>query len=120
MRHGEVRGGGGVLKSRQGLFGRAPFLEDVAQVVVRLGVVGRRRDGAPDEVDGRGGIAPLVADDAEQMQGTGLVGLARQNIGAEPRGLVEPAGALVAQRRLERLIRRCRATAPSGLSTGLA
>ncbi len=121
MRRGEIRlGGDGVLERREGLFRRALFLEDVAQVVVRLGVVGRRRDRAPDEVDGGPRVAPLVADDAHQVQRAGLVGLARQDIGAEPRGRVEPAGAVVAQRRLERLVRRCRAAAPGGLPAGLA
>ena len=62
------------------------------QVAVELGLVRLDRQGLADEVDGRFRLADLVGDDAEQVQGIGLVGVQTQHLPVHLLGLLQVAG----------------------------
>ena len=96
------------LQCQGRLVGRHRFLQPalapqrIAQVVVRLGVVGPQRDGFPDQFDRPGGVTLLELDDAEKVQGHDVVRLSRQNLCVQPLGFGQSAR-LVARHRFPEL-----------------
>ena len=82
---------------------RPPDLGEIR--VIRRG--GRSQgDGAGDQLDGLLGLAELIGSDAQQVQGVGVRGLARQNGLIEPGGVEETPSLVVLEGGLHRVLHR--------------
>jgi hypothetical protein len=59
---------------------------------------GGNGDGALDERHGRGGPPALVGDQAQQMQGVGITGLAGEDVAIDRLRLCQPPGGVMLHR----------------------
>ena len=67
---------------------------EFGEVAVKVGDVGLDGDGAGDQLDGALGLAGLAEDDAEQVEGEGVVWLLNEDLAVDLAGFGDCAGAV--------------------------